>query len=228
MLLYRPRALTGPRDAGQERSIGFADTLAALTAAADKMNNIDNMVRRLRARVLQSAQRERSLDWTSANALEKLRAQNVQLQKERDQLKRERTERIKVAKTQAETTDVEDGAPQDKPIAREEPPSMRRALGLKEAADLLAVSYSTVYMHRKALGFFQIGNQWRIWPETLREMTERGAATESPTASKPTRSSAAAKPVSLDDLPYSVRAAAAAKELDELLARPIKKRTSKR
>lgn len=192
------------------------------------MNNVDNLVRRLRARVSQSANRERSLDWTSAEALEKLQARNVQLREERDEVKRERAKRIKAATTQAETTDVEDASPQDEPIAREAPPSMSRALDLKEAAALLAVSYSTVYAHRKALGFFQIGNQWRIWPETLREMTERGAATESPTALEPTRSSGAAKPASLHELPDSVRAASAEKELDELLGRPIKKRTANR
>ncbi|HVW50816.1 MAG TPA: helix-turn-helix domain-containing protein [Trinickia sp.] len=105
-------------------------------------------------------------------------------------------------------------------------PPMRRALGLKEAAELLAVSYSTVYTHRKALGFFQIGNQWRVWPETLREMTERGAAIESRPAAKAI--CASAKAISTHDLSYAAREAAASKELDELLARPIKKRTAKR
>ncbi|WP_390680199.1 helix-turn-helix domain-containing protein [Burkholderia anthina] len=43
-----------------------------------------------------------------------------------------------------------------------------RALTLKEAAELLAVSYSTVYANRQALGFFKIGGVWRIWPEILK------------------------------------------------------------
>ncbi|WP_372585108.1 helix-turn-helix domain-containing protein [Burkholderia cenocepacia] len=46
--------------------------------------------------------------------------------------------------------------------------TLQRALTLKEAAELLAVSYSTVYANRKSLGFFKIGGVWRIWPEILR------------------------------------------------------------
>ncbi|WP_157655029.1 hypothetical protein [Burkholderia ubonensis] len=38
---------------------------------------------------------------------------------------------------------------------------------------MLNVSYSTVFANRRALGFFQVGRQWRIWPETLREEMER-------------------------------------------------------
>jgi excisionase family DNA binding protein len=49
---------------------------------------------------------------------------------------------------------------------------MERALTLKEAAALLGVSYSTVYAHKVEMGFFQIGNQWRIWPEKLKLATE--------------------------------------------------------
>ncbi|WP_460907781.1 pyocin activator PrtN family protein [Paraburkholderia jirisanensis] len=47
-------------------------------------------------------------------------------------------------------------------------PMMEQALTLKMAAELLAVSYGTVYAHRAELGFFQIGSVWRVWPDTLR------------------------------------------------------------
>jgi hypothetical protein len=45
---------------------------------------------------------------------------------------------------------------------------MEKALTLKMAADLLKVSYATVYARREELGFFQIGSVWRVWPDTLR------------------------------------------------------------
>ena len=47
-----------------------------------------------------------------------------------------------------------------------------KALTLKEAAALLGVSYSTVYAHKLDMGFFQVGNQWRIWPERLKAPAE--------------------------------------------------------
>lgn len=47
-------------------------------------------------------------------------------------------------------------------------PEMERALTLKMAADLLGVSYATVYSHREELGFFQIGSVWRVWPSILK------------------------------------------------------------
>ncbi|MFP3624576.1 hypothetical protein, partial [Burkholderia sp. SIMBA_051] len=46
-----------------------------------------------------------------------------------------------------------------------------RAIGIREAAALLQVSYGTVYTHKIALGFFQIGSVWRVWPEKLRQTT---------------------------------------------------------
>lgn len=49
---------------------------------------------------------------------------------------------------------------------------MERALTLKMAAELLGVSYATVYAHREELGFFQIGSVWRVWPDTLKERLE--------------------------------------------------------
>jgi hypothetical protein len=44
-----------------------------------QMLNIDGVVRRLRARVSESSNRERSLDWISADALEKLHADKTKL-----------------------------------------------------------------------------------------------------------------------------------------------------
>ncbi|MCO1343393.1 helix-turn-helix domain-containing protein [Burkholderia multivorans] len=50
---------------------------------------------------------------------------------------------------------------------------LERALTLKEAAELLRVSYSTVYAHKESLGFFKVGGAWRVWPETLRDLGSR-------------------------------------------------------
>ncbi|MGU7780487.1 helix-turn-helix domain-containing protein [Burkholderia sp. PU8-34] len=97
-----------------------------------------------------------------------------------------------------------------------------RALSLKEAAELLGLSYSTVYAHKKELGFFQIGSQWRIWPEKLKFSTEynpsRPARTES--RSKTWQSESAKARTS----GTSTSARQAAAELDNLLARPTERR----
>lgn len=45
-----------------------------------------------------------------------------------------------------------------------------KALSLKEAAELLGVSYSNVYAHRRSLGFFKVGGVWRIWPRQLENL----------------------------------------------------------
>lgn len=47
-----------------------------------------------------------------------------------------------------------------------------KALSLKEAADLLGVSYSFIYPRRRELGFFKLGGVWRVWPDTLKKCTE--------------------------------------------------------
>ncbi|WP_442793991.1 helix-turn-helix domain-containing protein [Paraburkholderia sp. HD33-4] len=97
-----------------------------------------------------------------------------------------------------------------------------RALSLKEAAELLGVSYSTVYAHKKEMGFFQIGSQWRVWPEKLRFATEynstRPARTER--RSKKCQSEGATARTS----GTSTSARQAATELDNLLVRPTGRR----
>ncbi|SDH82810.1 helix-turn-helix domain-containing protein [Paraburkholderia phenazinium] len=106
---------------------------------------------------------------------------------------------------------------------------MEKALTLKEAAALLGVSYSTVYTHKEDLGFFQIGNQWRVWPETLRQNLEKRseektpkpvAATPGPQVGVPARSRQRMPPARAAEL------AAVDRELDELLARKPPKRRS--
>jgi len=92
-----------------------------------------------------------------------------------------------------------------------------RAITLKEAAELLNVSYWTVYEHRISLGFFKVGGCWRIWPQRLTEMStgynerrpaqadERGKKWESESAKAP-----------MPGISTSARQAAV--ELDKLLA----------
>ena len=76
-----------------------------------------------------------------------------------------------------DVTPVAQRSPGRQPIAPPAPPpegedstesTMAKALTLKQAAELLSVSYSTVYEHKTEMGFFQIGNQWRVWPSTLK------------------------------------------------------------
>jgi excisionase family DNA binding protein len=100
--------------------------------------------------------------------------------------------------------------------------SPRNALTLKEAAAMLNVSYATIYALRVDMGFFQIGKQWRIWPEKLKTVTEynssRPARTE-PKEKKWHSVSATAQP------PGTLTSARqVASELDNLLARPTKRR----
>lgn len=97
-----------------------------------------------------------------------------------------------------------------------------KALSLKEAAALLGVSYSTVYTHKEEMGFFQIGNQWRIWPEKLKLATEynsnRPARTE-PRSKKWQSEGAKAR---ISGTSTSVSQAAAA--LEKRLARPTERK----
>jgi excisionase family DNA binding protein len=96
-----------------------------------------------------------------------------------------------------------------------------KALTLKEAAALLGVSYSTVYAHKKEMGFFQIGNQWRIWPDRLKLATEynsdRPARTE-PRSKQCQSESAKAVSGTLTSARQTER------ELDRLLERPTERR----
>ncbi|WP_321875569.1 hypothetical protein [Burkholderia cenocepacia] len=127
----------------------------------------DALVRRLRARVDRSASREQSLDWKAADAIAHLQAECARLVAEAQSLQREAAESERHAATTPEQP------PADLGVREPHPASMAAALGLQEAADLLNVSYSTVFANRRAMGFFQVGRQWRIWEETLREELER-------------------------------------------------------
>lgn len=130
-------------------------------------SKFDSLARRLRARVERSASREQSLDWKAAGAIDHLQAECARLVAETRSLRRDvgEVERHAAAAPAQPLTDV--GVTETRPAAT------AHALGLQEAADLLNVSYSTVFANRRALGFFQVGRQWRIWPETLREEMER-------------------------------------------------------
>ncbi|WP_175872695.1 helix-turn-helix domain-containing protein [Burkholderia sp. BCC0397] len=140
-------------------------------------SKFDHLVRRLRARVERSASREQSLDWKAANAIDHLQAECARLVAETRSLRREMGEVERHAAAAPAQPPMDAGVPES--LAASTAP----ALGLQEAADLLNVSYSTVFANRRALGFFQVGRQWRIWPETLREEMER--RTKKPSSKPP-------------------------------------------
>jgi excisionase family DNA binding protein len=98
-----------------------------------------------------------------------------------------------------------------------------RALSIKEAAQLLRVSYGTVYAHKEQLGFFRIGAAWRVWPTTLKERAgeyneTRPARTEQGKLACPSES--AMTPTS----GISTSASQAAAALDNLLGLPTGRR----
>lgn len=99
-----------------------------------------------------------------------------------------------------------------------------RAIGLQEAADLLNLSYSTVFANRRALGFFQVGRLWRIWPETLREEMERRTKRPSANPRLDLRKPADRIPPLRATGSVLARQRAAARELDALLAARPKRR----
>jgi len=174
-------------------------------------SKFDNLVRRLRARVERSASREQSLDWKAAEAIERLQAECARLTAEARSLQSEAAEAERHAATAPVQPPVDVGVPE--PHAA----STARALGLQEAADLLNVSYSTVFANRRALGFFQVGRQWRIWPETLREEMGRRTKKSSSTdiGIDPSRPPDRIPPLRRQTLSPSARQAE--KELDALL-----------
>jgi excisionase family DNA binding protein len=103
-------------------------------------------------------------------------------------------------------------------------PTLEKALTLKMAAELLGVSYSTVYAHKEEIGFFQIGSQWRVWPDTLK--TRLAAKQEEKARSK----EQTAPPVSGSRVPshlYSPAARKASSELDKRLAEKLARRNRK-
>ncbi|WP_407946163.1 helix-turn-helix domain-containing protein [Paraburkholderia nemoris] len=97
-----------------------------------------------------------------------------------------------------------------------------KALSLKEAAALLGVSYSTVYAHKEEMGFFQIGNQWRIWPGSLKSATEYNSNRPARTEQENTKcQSVSAKARTFGT---STSAHRVENELDRLLERPTERR----
>ncbi len=174
-------------------------------------SKFDNLVRRLRARVGRSASREQSLDWKAADAIDHLQAECARLAAAVKSLQRGEEEAYRHAATAPVQPPADVGVPE--PHAA----STARALGLQEAADLLNVSYSTVFANRRTLGFFQVGRQWRIWPETLRE--EMGRRTKKSNSTEigldPSLPPDRIPPLRQQTLSPSARQAA--KELDELL-----------
>ncbi|MFC4705471.1 helix-turn-helix domain-containing protein [Paraburkholderia caffeinitolerans] len=98
-----------------------------------------------------------------------------------------------------------------------------RALGLREAAQLLRVSYGTVYAHRRELGFFQVGSVWRIWPEKLREATGRYNS-DRPAQEELEHKKCPSESAKAPTYGTSISASQAAAELDKLLAQPINRR----
>lgn len=47
-----------------------------------------------------------------------------------------------------------------------------RALTVRQVAEILSVSSKMLYEDPPKFGFFKVGSQWRMWPETLRSMTQ--------------------------------------------------------
>ncbi|WP_432757122.1 helix-turn-helix domain-containing protein [Burkholderia cenocepacia] len=98
----------------------------------------------------------------------------------------------------------------------------RKALTLKEAAALLGVSYATVYAHKVDMGFFRIGRQWRIWPEKLKTTTEYNSCRPARTEPKEKKCHSVSATARTSGTLTSARQVAS--ELDNLLARPTKRR----
>lgn len=127
------------------------------------MSKFDGLVRRLRARVDRSASREQSLDWHAADPIDHLQAECARLAAESKRLAAEtRSSQSSVVAAERHVATLPVQPPPDvvAPELYAAPPV--RALSLQEVADLLSLSYSTVFENRRALGFFQVGRQWRI------------------------------------------------------------------
>lgn len=97
-----------------------------------------------------------------------------------------------------------------------------RALSLKEAAALLGVSYSTVYAHKEEMGFFQVGSQWRVWPDKLKSATEYNPDRPARTDQRSTKCHSVSVKARTSGTSTSARQAAS--ELDNLLALPTGRR----
>lgn len=183
------------------------------------MDKFDDLARRLRARVDLSANRQKSLEWKAADAIDQLQARNEALEAESKRLDAG-TRPLHEESRAPEPEEQREAAP------RETRPAPARALDLREAAALLNVSYSTLFTHKEAMGFFQVGSQWRIWPEQLRQRTSGSTASKPVTTEAPQqrpRQQADVKRSPVPQLPMSARQAAA--ELDKVLAEVRKKQT---
>lgn len=123
------------------------------------MDGYDELIRRLRARMESSASRERSLDWRAADAIEALQIRVAELERESAHLRDENSV----------VRDV-DIPPEIVSQPDTETPAVR-FLSIQEAADLLNMSYSTVFARRRQLGFRQIRRVWRITLDGLKKAT---------------------------------------------------------
>lgn len=120
----------------------------------------DELIRRLRARMEGSASRERSLDWRAASAIEVLQARVAEVEQENARLRDEGR-----AMRGADVVPVV--VPQaDEP--QKASSAVARALSIQQVADLLNVSYATVFAQKRNLGFFQVGRVWRVTLEELK------------------------------------------------------------
>ncbi|MCA8080862.1 helix-turn-helix domain-containing protein [Burkholderia cepacia] len=146
-----------------------------------------------------SASRERSLDWRAADAIEALQIRVAELERERAHLRDEN--RV------ARNVDI---PPEIVSQPDTETPAVR-FLSIQEAAELLNVSYSTVFVRRRQLGFFQIGRVWRITLDGLKKATSgEGEQRQEPLTHHDGQSAGITDP-------RSPSARQAAREFDELL-----------
>ena len=100
---------------------------------------------------------------------------------------------------------------------------MDKALTLQQAADLLGLSYQTVFARRHEIGFRLEGcRTWRVWPSRLEEITKpRYNVTR--IASAGNNRSVICQSDYVTASGMSISARQAAKELDTLLAQRTKK-----
>ena len=93
------------------------------------------------------------------------------------------------------------------------------AISIREAAELLGVSYGTAYAHRLELGFFRVGAAWRIWPEQLKNIPAYNGNRPAPADKEKLCQS-----VSAETSTGLISAYQAEKELDALLARATERK----
>ncbi|MEX3961653.1 helix-turn-helix domain-containing protein [Paraburkholderia sp. EG286B] len=198
------------------------------------MDEIDDVVKRLRRRAARGGNETESLNYrAAANVLARFQRERCKTASDEQsnaeptvstRAPLEQNSTVHVVLLEREPVDSMAGSQEAQDAAvPESPPRVpaitERALTLKEAAELLHVSYWTIYEHRISLGFFKVGGVWRVWPDKLREAT---ASTNSPQPApaekenKPCPSTSAKAPMP----GTSISARQAANELDKLLAQP--------